>query len=73
MSKNIFYFEIISKPNIVILGITVSMWEKHYFETIFTSNDIMNIQGVIGKVFGPIERAYSMGGNAYFGPRRTNR
>ena len=49
------------------------MWEKHDFETIFTSNYVMNIHDGIGKVFGSIERAYSMGANAYFGPRSTNR
>ena len=49
------------------------MWEKHDFETIFTSNYAMNIHDGIGKVFGSIERAYSMGANAYFGPRSTNR
>ena len=38
------------------------------FETIFASNDVLNIQDVIGKLFGYIERAYSMGVNGYFGP-----
>ena len=33
----------------------------------------MNIQYVIDKGFGPKERAYFMGVNAYFGPKRTNR
>ena len=46
--------------------------EKHEFETIFTSNDVMNIQDRIGKGFGSRERAYSMGVNDYFGPIRTN-
>ena len=40
---------------------------------IFTSDDIMNIQYGIGTGFGSIERAYYMGVNTYFGPRRTNR
>ena len=30
----------------------------------------MNIQDGIGKIFGYIEIAYSMGVNAYFGPRQ---
>ena len=50
VNKNIFYFELSSKPIFDILSITVSMWGKYKFETIFTSNDIMNIQYVIVKV-----------------------
>ena len=44
--------------------------EKHGSKTIFTSNNVMNIQYGIGGVFGSIERAYSMGVNEYFGPKR---
>ena len=44
MNKNIFDFEISSKPNFCILDITVSMLETLDFETIFTSKDVMNIQ-----------------------------
>ena len=29
VSKNIFYFELHSKPNFGVYGITVSMWEKY--------------------------------------------
>ena len=72
VNKIIFYFQLNSKPNDGILGITVSMWKRHGFETIFTSNDVMNIKYTIGNVFGSIERACYMGVNAYFGPRRTN-
>ena len=36
------------------------------FETIFTSNGVMNIQGGIGKGFGSRERSYSMGVIVYF-------
>ena len=46
--------------------------EKHEFETIFTSNDVMNIQDRIGKGFGSRERAYSMGVNTYFGTNRPH-
>ena len=46
--------------------------KKNYFETIFTSNDDINIQDVIDKGFGFRERAYSMVVNAYFGPRGTH-
>ena len=49
--QNIFYFELSSKNNVGILGITVSMWEKHDLETIFTSNDVMNIQDGIRNGF----------------------
>ena len=55
--KNIFYFEPSSKPNVDIIGITVSMWKIHSFGTIFTSNDIMKIQDDIGNGFGSRERA----------------
>ena len=39
------------------------------FETIFTSNDVMNIQDGIGKGFGSREGSYSMVVNDYSGPR----
>ena len=32
------------------------MWVKHDLETIFTYNDVMNIQYVISKGFGSRER-----------------
>ena len=51
VNKNIFYFELSSKPNVYIHGITVSMWEGHTFETIFTYNDIVHNQDFIGNVF----------------------
>ena len=47
--------------------------EKHEFETIFTYNKTMNIQDAIGKGFGSIGRAYYIGLNDCFTPRRTNR
>ena len=49
------------------------MWKRFNFETIFTSNYVMNIQDTIGKGFGSQERAYSMGLNDCFGHRITNR
>ena len=67
--KNIFYLEPNSKPNIDIFGITVSMWKQHNFETLFNSNDIMNIQYKIENRFLSKEWVYSMGLNTYFGPR----
>ena len=72
MNKNTFYFDLISKPNVDILIITVSMCKWYDFETNSTSNDVMNIQNFIGKVFGPIERAFYNELNAYFGPRSKN-
>ena len=48
------------------------MWENHDFETVFTSNDVMNIQYGIGKVFSSRERAYSIRVNDYFGPILKN-
>ena len=47
MNKSIFHFELSNKPYVGILGITVSMWTLHDFETIFTYNDVMNIQDAI--------------------------
>ena len=44
------------------------MWEKLDLETIFTSNDVNNIQDVIGKGFRYTEIAYSVGVNYYFIP-----
>ena len=39
LNKNIFSFGLRSKPYFDILGITVSMCEKHDFETISISNE----------------------------------
>ena len=43
VNKNVFYFELISKPNVYILDITVSMCKQHDFENVFTSNYVTNI------------------------------
>ena len=51
MNRNISYFELGNKPNVDVVGIAVSMWEKYEFETIFSSNDVMNIQYGIFKGF----------------------
>ena len=59
-------FEISGKPNVNIFVIAVSIWRKHQFKTIFTSNGVMNIRCGIDKVFGSRERAYSMVVNDYF-------
>ena len=48
------------------------MWQTLDFETIFTSNDDINIQVVVDKIFGFRERAYYMGVNSYFVPRQTH-
>ena len=55
--QNIFYFDIGFKPNSDIIGITVSMQKHHDFEIIFNSNNVMNIQDVIGKRFGSRENS----------------
>ena len=52
VNQNMFYFELSSKPNVDIYGITVSIYKKREFETIFTSNYVMNIQYEIGEGFG---------------------
>ena len=73
VKKYIFYFELSSKYNVDILGITVSMCKRRDFVTIFTYNYVIKIQDAIGKLFGSIERSYYMGVTDYFGPRRKNR
>ena len=73
VNNNIFYYELSIKTNVDILGITVSMWRREKIETIFTSNYVLNIQYTIGNLFGSRERASSMGVNAYFDPKITNR
>ena len=55
VNKNIFYFELGGKSNFDIVGIPVSMWGKHAFETIFTSKDVIDIQDVIVNVLGSRE------------------
>ena len=49
VEKGIFKFELTFKTNVDMIYITVSMWKRRDFETIFTSNDAMNIQNYIGK------------------------
>ena len=73
VSNKIYYYGVSSKPNVGIIGISVSMRKQHNFEIIFTSEDVLNIQYAIGKGFGYRERTFSMGVNYYFGPIRTNR
>ena len=46
--------------------------EKYNFETIFTSDNVMNIQYGIGKGFGYREISLYMEVNIYFPPRRTH-
>ena len=71
--NNIFFcYELSSKHNVYIIGSTLYIWKQHIFETIFTFNDVLNIQYAIGKGLGYQERAYYMGVNAYFFPRRKN-
>ena len=61
LNKNMFYSELISKPNVVILGITVSMWKHHEFENVLTPNNVINIKYATGKVFGYKEISHYMG------------
>ena len=56
MINDIYYYEVISKPNVEIIVITVSMWKRQNFETIFTSDDVLNIQDVIRNGFGSREK-----------------
>ena len=35
VNNNIFYFELNSKLNVDIIGITVSTWKRHNLKTIF--------------------------------------
>ena len=72
MKIYIFFFELSSKPYVGMMGLTVSMCKLHEFETIFTSNDVVNNQYSIGIIFGSREIAYYMGVYAYFVPRITN-
>ena len=39
------------KPNIEIIGISVSTWKYNNFETTFTYDDVLNIQYYIKKGF----------------------
>ena len=73
VNKNIFHFKLSSKTKILIyLVLQYLFGGKHDFETILTSNGVMNIQYGIGKGFGSRERAYYTGVNYCCGPRQTN-
>ena len=73
VNNKILYYQLSIKPNVYTIGITLSMWIQHNFETIFTYNYVLNIQDAIRKIFGSREREFSMEVNAYFGPKWTNR
>ena len=70
LKNNIYYYEVSIKPYVDTVGITVYMWKQHRFETILTSDDVLNIQDSIGKGFVSTERALSTGVNSYFGPKK---
>ena len=70
VNNKIYQYAFISKTNVDIIYITVSMWKQYIFEIIFNSDDVLNIQDYTRKLFGSREIALSMGVNAYFGPRR---
>ena len=44
VKNNVFYYELSSKPNVDIIVITVYLWKQHNLETIFTSNNVMNMK-----------------------------
>ena len=50
VNKNIFCPEHRSKPNVDIIGIAVYMQKRIDLETIFTTNNFVNIQDTVGKV-----------------------
>ena len=52
VKNDIFYDQLSSKPTVDKIGITLSMCKRHNFETIFTSNDVLNIKYAIVKGFG---------------------
>ena len=72
VNNNIYHYEVIIKPNVYIVGITVYIWKQHSFETIFSYDDVINIQYSVGNGFSYRERAFYMVVNSYFGPIRTN-
>ena len=43
VNNNIYYDKVSNKPKKFIIGITLSMWKQHTFESIFTSDDVLNI------------------------------
>ena len=57
VNKNIFFVELSSKPNVDIIVITLYMCKIYDFETIFISNDVMNIQDGVRKGSGSREIA----------------
>ena len=71
VNNNIYYREVSSKPNVEIIGITLSMRKQHIFETIFTSDDFLNIQDSIVKGFNSREIEFLVGVNSYFVPKVT--
>ena len=68
VKNNIYYYEVSSKPNVDIIGITVFTRKQNIFETVFTSYYVLYIQYSIGNWFGYRERVLSMELNSYFLP-----
>ena len=54
-----FYFELSSKTNVDIICIAVSMQKRHDFETVFTSDDVMNINITLENDLG-IEKEHNI-------------
>ena len=47
VNYNIYYYEVSSQPNVDLICIAVSMRKQQNFETIFNSDDVLNIQDAI--------------------------
>ena len=71
-NNKIYIYKVSSKPNVDIIGTTVSMWKQHLFKIIFTYYFILNIQDNIGKGFRSRETLLKIGVNDYFVTRRAN-
>jgi len=69
-----FAWEISANNNLDLEGICVSMWKRDIPNLdVFSMKDVDDMHDAVGGGFGPRDRCYSLGINAYFGPRRSAR
>jgi len=69
-----FLWEFSKENNLNLPGVPVSMWKKKVSTlNLFQINDVNNIHDAVGPGFGPRERSFCVGINAYFGSRMSSR
>ena len=72
-NQETFVWHLSYSPNISLPGVCVSMWKQNATKGFFDEESIVTAFNVVGRGYGPRRGVFSVGMNAYFGPRRSNR